>query len=756
MSVQNYHIKRIFFILLLAWILILPEKGMASILFVSSDANAGAGSLRDQVALANSGDTIMFNINGIIRVDSSIQFTKDLVVIGPGFDKLIVDGQDKFRIFQVLPFHDVQISNLHFRNGNASNLISTGGAAIEVIGNLTLKTCLFEGNTGEYGGAVHVFNRNVDTVFFEMINCSFINNRSTILDGGALNISYAGVGYIVARITNCVFTENSSAKNGGAINLFGQQNGGIDLEINSCTIARNTASLAGGISNLVADTISLFNTIFTENKARVSYPNGSGNIISEGYNLIGDTLGFSFQPLATDIIGANSGLGPLIEKGEWIPSVGLLCGSLAIDNGALEGTSTVDVRGLNRDMFPDIGAHERLDTWDKRIYTKEDGAAGSLRLALEYACPGDTLSLENIIGEIELDTQIVISKNIVLVGNQGAIGTKFLNKGNQRFFVVENQTEVAFHNLSFWGGNPTQNGGGAILNKGKAHIYNSTFAYNSAISGGALANYGDGDSAMMVLTNCTFSNNKATVLDGGAIDNYGFSHPAQLSLNHCTMVKNSSKKKGGAIFNNNKAGATIKNTILALNQAPEGSETYGGFTSLGNNLWLDTTFTRSVFQVTDLVNIQPDLDSFAYYGGSNYTYRPKAGSPVIDAGNSDNAPSTDQRGLNRFFGTSVDIGSYEYDPATSLESSVSQVGAFSVYPNPTSDRLWIDFKDALQNESCSISIYSLTGKCIYKNHFEKGPEEGNLEISISDYPKGVYVLIGMMGTRRYYQKVVFE
>lgn len=752
MFVKNQLVNKLFFIFLLILFGLNPQNGIGATLFVTNSSDSGAGSFRDQVQMATSGDTIQFSIQGVIKVDSFIRLDKDLVIIGPGINVLSLDGQQQSRILQVEAFQKVKISNLHFQNGNSENLTSTGGAAIQAVGDLELSNCLFEGNIGEYGGGLHVFNRKPDTVRVSITNCSFVNNRATILDGGAINMSYADVGHIHGRITNCVFVDNFSASTGGAINLFGRQRGSIDLEINSCTITRNKAAFAGAINNFIKDTIKISNTIMVDNQAR----NGNGNIISGGYNLIDDTVGLSFQTQATDIFTQDAGLGPLISGGEWIPSVGLLCGSVAIDNGMPMGGSATDVRGILRDANPDIGAHERNDYWDKRIYSSEDGTAGSLRVVLQYACGGDTLMLDKLIGTVKLDTQIVIDKDITLIGNRGEIGTKFLNTGHQRFFVVENQTQANFHFFSFWGGNPAQNGGGAILNKGRTKIYNATFAYNRAVSGGALANYGDGDSAMMVLTNCTFSNNEATILDGGAIDNYGFSHPANLILNHCTLIKNSSHKKGGGIFNNPMASADVKNTILAMNNASEGPETFGGFTSFGNNLWLDTTFTRSVFAPTDLINIQPELDSFAYYGGPSYTYRPQSNSPVIDAGNNADAPMIDQRGENRLFGTSVDIGAYEYDPATSISTPALNSELLRVYPNPASQKIWIDFETNDSGNSFSFEIYTLDGKQVFKSQLFRSRDEGKVAIDISTYPRGLYLIIGTQGSRRYYQKVVFK
>jgi hypothetical protein len=105
--------------------------------------------------------------------------------------------------------------------------------------------------------------------------------------------------------------------------------------------------------------------------------------------------------------------------------------------------------------------------------------------------------------------------------------------------------QMRWLNLSH--GGPDNYGGGAILNKGNLLLRESTLAFNHALSGGAIGNYGQGDTARLTAINCTFSHNSATDLDGGAIDNRFIDQPAFVELIHCTLAENQALHGGGGL-----------------------------------------------------------------------------------------------------------------------------------------------------------------------------------------------------------------
>src|SRR6516225_1527832 len=64
----------------------------AAVLTVTSLADIGPGSLRDQIALSAPGDTIQFAVNGKILLNSAITINHQLMVQGPGAAALTVDA----------------------------------------------------------------------------------------------------------------------------------------------------------------------------------------------------------------------------------------------------------------------------------------------------------------------------------------------------------------------------------------------------------------------------------------------------------------------------------------------------------------------------------------------------------------------------------------------------------------------------------------------------------------------------------------
>src|SRR5438045_1473694 len=102
--------------------------GAATTLHVTSTANSGAGTLRDQVTAASSGDTIVFDVAGTITLTSGeIAFNKDLTFTGPGASALTVSGNDNSRIFDISGSSAVTISGLTIAHGSSG---SSGGPVI--------------------------------------------------------------------------------------------------------------------------------------------------------------------------------------------------------------------------------------------------------------------------------------------------------------------------------------------------------------------------------------------------------------------------------------------------------------------------------------------------------------------------------------------------------------------------------------------------------------------------------------------------
>ena len=115
------------------------------------------------------------------------------------------------------------------------------------------------------------------------------------------------------------------------------------------------------------------------------------------------------------------------------------------------------------------------------------------------------------------------------------------------------------------------------------------------------------------------------------------------------------------------------NTLLAANSPINAS---GFILDAGSNLSSDASCAFSAPGSRN--NTDPGLAPLADNGGFTLTAALLPGSPVIDAGKSDAAPTVDQRGFPRPLGLASDIGAYEYGLPVLLQASLSANGRINI------------------------------------------------------------------------------
>jgi predicted outer membrane repeat protein len=215
--------------------------------------------------------------------------------------------------------------------------------------------------------------------------------------------------------------------------------------------------------------------------------------------------------------------------------------------------------------------------------------------------------------------------------------------------------------------------GGAVENEDDANLSGCTLSSNSAdMNGGAIYSTDN-----LTATNCTLANNSAGS-NGGGIVNVG-----AVSLINCTVATNSADQ-GGGIFNPSDPTivTALANTIVAGNtltgSSGSGPDVLGTVNSLGNNLIGDTS-ASSGWVKSDLLGINPLLETLGDYGGSTQTIALEPGSPAIDAGSASipgaSVPALDQRGAIRGpaglnAGAAPDIGAFEDSSSYLVTSAV--------------------------------------------------------------------------------------
>ena len=133
----------------------LEGRALLSTYTVTNTDDAGAGSLRGAVALANAHDgtdSIRFRpgLTGVISLDGGqLDLTDDVNILGPGARRIALTNPDG----RILETHDVKatIAGLSFLGGHADN----GGAILQDRGDLTVKDAVFVRNHADgNGGAI--------------------------------------------------------------------------------------------------------------------------------------------------------------------------------------------------------------------------------------------------------------------------------------------------------------------------------------------------------------------------------------------------------------------------------------------------------------------------------------------------------------------------------------------------------------------------------------------------------------------------
>jgi hypothetical protein len=376
---------------------------------VTTNADSGAGSLREAIANACDGSTITFanSVVSPIVLASELAIDKNLTIQGPGANALTISGNNAVRVFNigsVNPAIDVTLSGLTIANGKPRSLPFAGGGILNnAVGTsnggnngvaaVSVTNSVLTGNATAVGGGVFnagtmlITDSTVSSNTSEgkgggienlkglmIIQNSTINGNASDGDaGGAISNDFSGT----LSITNSTLTGNTADHGGGVSNTVAGT-----ITITNTTIAGNLAGFGGGIFNTLADpvaTVSLRNTIVALNSA----PNGpdvltsvGGSFTSQGHNLIGIggvtglTNGVNGDHVGSVASPLDPKLGPLANNGGPTFTQALLAGSPAIDAGDDSVLSsplflTTDQRGPG---FPRLsGAHVDIGAFEFQV-----------------------------------------------------------------------------------------------------------------------------------------------------------------------------------------------------------------------------------------------------------------------------------------------------------------------------------------------------------------------------------------------------
>ncbi len=212
----------------------MPFRPGGATLTVTTLADSGPGSLRQQVIESLPGDTIRLAVNGVITLSNgSISIGHDLNLQGPGVNALIIDGGQSTRLLDVTN-GVVTMADLNWGGGSADEV---GGIWVGPAAELQMERCLVtrcrEKSAGGGAGGILSFGR------LRLTDCTIVQNRTLHGDGGGLRVQDSK-----AFFTNCTFMLNQAAR-GGAIASTGQRTNS-EAWFYQCTFSQNTADLSGG------------------------------------------------------------------------------------------------------------------------------------------------------------------------------------------------------------------------------------------------------------------------------------------------------------------------------------------------------------------------------------------------------------------------------------------------------------------------------------------------------------------------------
>jgi hypothetical protein len=458
----------------------LEDRTVLTTLTVLNALDSGTGSLRDTIASAKSGDTIVFApaLSGqtIALTSNELAIKNSVDIEGPGAASLSISGGDKVRVFDIVSEGlTVQVAGLTITHGRT--LSGAGGGGILNTGSsLTLNGDVLSDNEAlnavAQGGAVANHNRGTlitnDTLFIG--NQAIASTSGGLGLGGAiLNGSFDNKIGATATITGCTFSYNRAVGGDGGVvsGLFedgGAYGGGIhnetgaNLTVADCTFTGNQAVAGNGGSGGKFARVSLVDVAF-----------GGGIGCADGAVLAVSGSKFSYNLAVGGSNASGSSAGPSRVgngAGGGLGSVGTatIANTTFDHNEALGGSDdsgrsdfTLVGRGTGGGISSSVLTTPVSLTVSNCAFTNNQALGGSRDSGSETSGDGLGGGLANFLGSTATITNCNFTSNQA-IGGAGSVGTD----GNNGF-------------------------GGGVYNDGQSTvtILSSVMASNQAIGGSA-------------------------------------------------------------------------------------------------------------------------------------------------------------------------------------------------------------------------------------------------------------------------------
>mgnify|MGYP006274857441 CR=1 FL=1 len=314
-------------------------------------ANAQAGA--DVITFADGLGPIVLNGTQLPTISESVS------IIGPP-GRQVISGNQQTRIFSAEGIEvDLVLENLRLIDGRGDGFFGGGGAVL-VDGPLTVRNCIFSGNSTngdlDKGGAIANSQFNAPTLIEDSLfeNNRTIGNRSS---GGAIDTRGA------LTIRNSTFRNNQTEgfdSSGGAISAQGTIFEMFDSVVEGNSVL-GTVSRGGGIrtvetpDNSIVNSVVRGNTVAGSNGAIWVNPvsNSPGSLVLRDSTVSGNRAAFraGIYTIDTEVTIINSTISGNLNLGSSIPAaVFVLREPIRIENstivGNVSGSGTTAVLAL--------------------------------------------------------------------------------------------------------------------------------------------------------------------------------------------------------------------------------------------------------------------------------------------------------------------------------------------------------------------------------------------------------------------------
>ena len=454
----------------------------AATITVTNTNDSGAGSLRQAIIDANSGDTIVFGpgVTGTITLTSGrMQIDKDLAILGPlnviGLPFLRLDANGASGFFEITPDNFVIITSLTLVDGSEAN-----GGAILNAGTLELSGMELSDNVATVGGAIA--NTGTLTVENVVVSGNIATNGGGIYNDGTLTV------------TDSVFTANS-ADTGGGIDNDGT------LTLTNVELNGNAADVGGGIDN--GGTLTIEGSRINRN---ITTSGGGGISTSGGTVTVNDST------ITNNIaVGAGGGI-QAISSGTLTLLTAVINGNLAVGSGG----------GIfNTSGALNVGDSTVMDNWsggDGGGIRNGDGPASFSNSTFDGNTATRGGGIFNQAGVLTINGSTI--SNNTSTGAGGGAGI-FSASG-----LTGNDVTLSGNVASIGPG------AGILIAGGTAFLTNGTIVLNTANDGGGLAAVSGG--------NVTFGNTLVYGNTGGASPDCMSSGGGTLSSNGYNLIGDAS------------------------------------------------------------------------------------------------------------------------------------------------------------------------------------------------------------------------